>query len=723
MSTAFILDRAQACRATPTSVATRGAEAVVALAIDRLPPDAPLVCASAGLYATPHLPAFVGGRPVLAPGARGAGFLGWGRRRSGRVAEREAGRAGAPFALLEDGFIRSVGLGKAGAATVSLVADDQGVYYDARSPSRLEDLLARSGWETAALLARATAGRARWQAERLSKYNVGADRPAPFKGVRIVLVDQVVGDASISGAGADSDAFSRMLETALAAYAASDLIVRTHPDVAAGRAQGFLTARARRRGVEVVAEDLSPHALLDAAAQVWTVSSGLGFEALLRGVPVTTFGAPFYAGWGLTDDRATGSVAEAARRRRGQARTQDEIFAAAFLLYARYGDPVTRRALTFEQAVDRLCDWRSRHAAREGRNVLAFGFSIWKQKSARAHLGPVRFAGRARASAVRRAPSSVDAVAVWGMPDAAGFREACAARGLPLLRVEDGFLRSVGLGSDFVPAGSLVVDDIGVHYDARGPSRLETMLQTRAFTPDEIARAAALRARIVADNFTKYNLGGRSYRLRELARGRDVVLVAGQVPGDAALRYGGGGFEDAAAFLRAVRDAEPDAFLVYKEHPDLVAGNRRGRERSGDLRRRADLVVAEGDMAGLMSEIDRLHVVSSLAGFEALLRGVRVTTWGQPFYAGWGLTRDRMTFARRTRRLTLDELVAGALLFYPSYADPASGVPCSPEDYLEALAASRSCVQAPPPEGAIRRLRRAGRWSLSLLARVAERGR
>ena len=66
--------------------------------------------------------------------------------------------------------------------------------------------------------------------------------------------------------------------------------------------------------------------------------------------------------------------------------------------------------------------------------------------------------------------------------------------------------------------------------------------------------------------------------------------------------------------------------------------------------------------------------MTSLAGFDALLRGKKVVTYGQPFYAGWGLTEDRdqsgPAMQRRRRTLTLDELIAGALLRYPVYWDP-----------------------------------------------------
>jgi capsular polysaccharide export protein len=64
---------------------------------------------------------------------------------------------------------------------------------------------------------------------------------------------------------------------------------------------------------------------------------------------------------------------------------------------------------------------------------------------------------------------------------------------------------------------------------------------------------------------------------------------------------------------------------------------------------------------------DEVHTMTSLVGFEGLLRGLRVVTYGQPFYAGWGLTEDLCAPPRRTRRLELDELVCGVLLRYPRY--------------------------------------------------------
>src|SRR5699024_3230805 len=88
---------------------------------------------------------------------------------------------------------------------------------------------------------------------------------------------------------------------------------------------------------------------------------------------------------------------------------------------------------------------------------------------------------------------------------------------------------------------------------------------------------------------------------------------------------------------------------------------------------------------------DEVHVLTSLAGFEALLRDKKVVWYGVPFYAGWGLTEgirgenEHPAFARRKPSLTMDERVAAVLIDYPSYVSRATGRYCSPERAIEEL--------------------------------------
>lgn len=673
---------------TASLLLTSSSPASAIPAIDTLPASASIGVASHAIAGMPHLSAFFGGRPITRAASEGALVAGWGRKPSGDAARRLGQRTNRPWLLLEDGFIRSVGLGKAGAPSVSLVLDDIGIYFDAREESRLEQLLSR--FLTPAEREAGRQALALWQEARLSKYNLGNDCPLDTTNDRIILVDQVLGDSSIAGAGADETRFQGMLDAALSRHSAENILIRTHPDVVAGKARGYLTRLTQERGLALLGDDLTPQALLDNAREIWTVSSALGFEAILRGVPVKTFGTPFYAGWGLTEDHASDPIACAARARRRPGLTPEDLAYGTFIAYARYADPVRRKPASFLDAVARLVDWRAKRESNRNITTFCFGFDHWKRKASIAFFdGPgarVRFSGTPKPRALKALSAKGAArIAVWGMREKAGFVQACRSKGWPLHRVEDGFIRSVGLGSDLLPAGSLALDDEHLYYDASGESRLITTLERCDFTPALLDRARALRERMVASALTKYNLGSADMNLRGAAQGRKVVLVAEQVPDDAAIRLGGGLSGGNLALLQAVRASEPGAFLVYKEHPDLVSGNRNGRLPPRDILRQADLILSHGDLRNAYTQIDALHAVNSLAGFEALLRGVQVTTWGRPWYGGWGLTDDRAPEARLRRKLDLDALVAGALIIYPRYIDPVTLIPCEVEDFLDAL--------------------------------------
>ncbi|MDO8262488.1 MAG: hypothetical protein Q7T21_04605 [Gallionella sp.] len=312
--------------------------------------------------------------------------------------------------------------------------------------------------------------------------------------------------------------------------------------------------------------------------------------------------------------------------------------------------------------------------------IYACDFSIWKKPIVR------RFFGGSRVVFVRSA-SQVPAdgvLAVWGRKHVPGK----LPEGVQLIRLEDGFLRSVGLGADLIRPMSWVIDTCGIYYDATQPSGLEVLLQTTEFTPELLARAARLRERVVSAGLTKYNVGNGGWQ-RPLEAGR-VILVPGQVESDASLRYGAPGVCTNLGLLQTVREANENAYLLYKPHPDVVAGLRRKGKGEDDASRWCNEVVVDVDMGELLQQVDEVHTLTSLAGFEALLRGKAVTCYGQPFYAGWGLTKDIEPVLRRNRRLSLDMLVVCALILYPVYISRATGRFTTPERALDELLAWRS---------------------------------
>lgn len=278
------------------------------------------------------------------------GVLSWGGRIPAKTAAAIARMRGLPRWNLEDGFLRSVGLGKAGAIPLSIVVDDLGLPVDASRPSRLERLIA--GAEDVGELGKAI--REQIVRNRLSKYNHLPHKPPAIERTtkrRILLVDQVVGDISVGKALGSRASFERMLADALA----SDVqcLIRTHPDVMAGHAKGYLATDAAAKGGAIFVDDaVSAASILEVVDEVWTVSSQFGFDALLRGIPVRCYAAPFYAGWGVTEDHFGVYVKATLAGNRTRRRTVDQIAAAAFSLYPTYRDPADWRLLDVFQAMD-----------------------------------------------------------------------------------------------------------------------------------------------------------------------------------------------------------------------------------------------------------------------------------------------------------------------------------------------------------------------------------
>lgn len=316
--------------------------------------------------------------------------------------------------------------------------------------------------------------------------------------------------------------------------------------------------------------------------------------------------------------------------------------------------------------------------------IYALEFSLWKRPHVRLFFQgrPVRFVAN-----VDKVPPG-ESLIVWGMRDAGML----LPDGVRVLRIEDGFVRSVGLGADLIQPLSWVIDDLGIYYDATRPSRLERILVESAFDADVLQRAATLREKIVSSGLTKYNVGAGGFQ--RPPDGRRVILVPGQVESDASIAYGAPvgicPVRRNMDLLRAVREANAEAWLVYKPHPDVLAGLRlKGLEEDVALQW-CDEQVSDVPMGELLGQVDEVHVITSLAGFEALLRGKHVVCYGHPFYAGWGLTTDRVPVARRTRQLSLDELVAGCLIMYPTYVSRVTQQFSTPEQALDELLAWRA---------------------------------
>ena len=588
----------------------------------------------------------------------------WGNSPTAQRGETVAEWTDADVIRVEDAFLRSVLPGRDGSPPLGLHIDKSGVHFDPSTKSDLEKVLTDHPLDDFALLTRARNAIQQLQDLHLSKYNAfDPDVPPPEAGY-VLVIDQTKGDASVQASRADTNTFREMLYFAQEEHPNAKIIIKTHPETVAGHRKGHFSEADCNHRITLDEKPRSPYALFEGAIAVYTVSSQMGFEAILVGHRPVVFGQPFYVGWGLSDDRQP-------LDRRQRKLTKAQLFAAAMILYPTWYDPFRDKLCQLEDVIAILAaqarGWREDHTG-----WVASGMSMWKRKPLQAVFGqykPLIFKDGPDQSACNRRAM------VWATKAAQGPTDA--------VRIEDGFLRSRGLGADLIPPLSLVCDDIGIYYDPSAPSRLENLIaSTDTLSQSDRDRADALIRTITKAGLSKYNLGGAG-----LPSGLPVgrrILVPGQVEDDASIRLGAGDIKTNRALLAAARTANPAAVIFYKPHPDVEAGLRDGQV--PDATDIADAVLTQTDPITALESVDNVWTMTSLLGFEALIRGKAVTCTGTPFYAGWGLTDDRGTpCPRRFVRPDITALVHATLIAYPRYFDPKTGLACPVEVVVDRL--------------------------------------
>ncbi|MGL5800143.1 MAG: capsular polysaccharide biosynthesis protein, partial [Plesiomonas sp.] len=264
------------------------------------------------------------------------------------------------------------------------------------------------------------------------------------------------------------------------------------------------------------------------------------------------------------------------------------------------------------------------------------------------------------------------AMVVWGVKGEQRWQPTASKLDIPLWRMEDGFLRSVGLGCELHRPLSLVLDTRGIYYDATRSSDLEHLLQHAKLSEYERQQASNLMAKLIEHKISKYNVGKAALSLPAIAQNK-IILVPGQVEDDASVMKGSPNIRSNRELLEQVKKSNPDAFIIYKPHPDVLTGNRTGSIDNLTLQACADYVADNINIIDCIAAVDEVHTMTSQCGFEALLHGKKVVCYGLPFYAGWGLTEDKIACNRRTRSLDLTTLVWATLIAYPDYIHPVTG--------------------------------------------------
>ncbi|EAI3890633.1 capsular polysaccharide biosynthesis protein [Campylobacter jejuni] len=618
-------------------------------------------------------------------------FFGWGRKKSGLKAMNLAKKYKAKFILLEDGFIRSLNLGVENSPSFSMVKDDIGIYYDATMPSKLENLLNIYEFKDEKIK-QAKKAIELIKKYKISKYNNNLDIPDDYfqkDEKRVLIITQTANDASLEFGLAKDFKTLDMIKDAIKENPKSKIYIKIHPDVLSGKKQSDLDINSLPKECILITENFNPIALLEFFDKVYTKTSGMGFEALMQECECICYGMPFYAGWGLTKDKLE-------CKRRMQKRSLEEVFYVAYILYSEYFNPYLNQKSNIFDTIQTLAKYKDIEKVNSNR-LFMLGFTLWKRHFIKpffnAKDNEIIFLNSLKSLAGYKLKES-DKFFIWGKK-----YDENTLKNLLLVKakeqnltnftpkvslVEDGFIRSISLGSDLTRPFSLIVDDKGLYIDPNKASKLEELLQNEIFDENILNRAKNIIKILLENRFSKYN-GLKHENLKINAKiGQKIILIPAQVEDDASMILGGFGLST-LDLLKEVRSKNQDAYIIFKPHPDVLSGNRVGLKDETLILEFCDEIVKDCSIDSAIKIADEIHTITSTSGFDALLRAKKVFTYGMPFYAGWGLTKDKHKCERRTRKLSLEELVAGALITYPRYINPKTKTLCEIEVCLDIM--------------------------------------
>ena len=581
----------------------------------------------------------------------------WGLKKSGKLFRKSVDKSKIIF--LEDGFIHSYGLKTK--LPFSVCLDRRGIFYSFKSDSELFELISEKLSYKNFL--RATKLIKLWKDYSISKYNF-ANFIEPPKNQYVLLIDQTYGDLSISYGDANENVFQKMFEFARNKWPKHTLILKIHPDVITGRKKGYFNKSLySKRNVLVISELGQINKLIEFSSAVCVVTSQVGFEALIYGKEVHVFGRPFYSGLGLTMDHKNKK-----KIIKNKLVSIEQLVFGSLVKYQLYLDPRTNEICEVESIMQFIYKNRKISTFFQ-KNINGLNLTPWKARQINRFVFK---ANKKRFGFYKSYKSNMKNILVWGK---SSNSDRFIGKVDELISVEDGFIRSVGLGGNLYPPLSLLFDKKGIHYDPYRSNQLENLLQNRLVNQEELNRSKELIKLIINSDVSKYNLKFRNQiKLpKKIAKGKRIAIL-GQVETDNSILYGvpeNTIRKTNYSLVSQVKKDYPDSYIIYKPHPDLESGLRVKGSEESSIDRIADYVAYQTSIEDIFSKVDRVVVFTSLGGFEALIRGLPVTTYGFPFYSGWGLTEDKNNeqkyLKRRTRKLSLEELVFISLIEYPFY--------------------------------------------------------
>ncbi len=595
----------------------------------------------------------------------------WGiGKETNKSAEIEATSKAIPIIRLEDGLIRSFSSDE---STYSLYQSKDGIYYDFTNNSNVENLL-NSDW----IPSSKDNEDYNLSLEMINKYNISKYNEHPdihstyFSTTKknLLLIDQTFNDHSVLFGNANEQSFYNMLIHALNQSDVYNIYVKIHPEVISGKKTGYLynlinnLPQEQKDLINIISGNYNVPSIFPYVDAIYVVTSQVGFDALLREKQVFCFGSPFYSGWGITNDMVKGKF-------RHKERSIKDIFIAIMFYCTTYINPFTKKKGTILDLIEYI-SLQKRHSNKK--DITFYKTKLWKRGILE------RFLNTSKSNTnfifeLNNAPLFKELVATWGykfIPEIKNVRQKCC--------IEDGFIRSAGLGSNIEDPLSLVVDYNGIYFNPHTESDLEKILNYENFTQYEIKQAEKVISELFNKKITKYNVGTIDNNLKNIKENhlnQKIILAPGQVEDDASIMLGAQEINTNYKLLSAIAEYNPNSVIIYKPHPDVLVGNRKGNindEQFKLLQKTYPQVTfyieKQANIIDCFNIANEVHVITSTSGLEAILRNKKVVTYGLPFYGGYGLTVDMATYPRKRKNLSKEELILGCYLLYPRYLLP-----------------------------------------------------
>ncbi len=241
----------------------------------------------------------------------------------------------------------------------------------------------------------------------------------------------------------------------------------------------------------------------------------------------------------------------------------ETLFYSAYVNYSRYVDPATKQACDIDTAIEWLVTNRWWQARLEG-DLTIYEFSRWKLPFVKAFIDLPRTTLFVKPKPRLKNLLHPDhfrvnfsqPLLVWGLAKRQQVQKKLQSKlaeqssDTPAIYcMEDGFIRSNGLGATLLAPLSVVIDKQGIYYDATQPSDLETLLQNcQPLSSEQRLRVNKLQDKLLNQRVSKYNVGvgidvssiqNNSWMQDAKISGRRRVLIIGQVEDDLAIQYCG----------------------------------------------------------------------------------------------------------------------------------------------------------------------------------------